>query len=1288
MSKILSLFFTVVLAASVSLNLDTIDKTDIYYQAGDDINIVAEQTFKVDEADATEPDDNNSKYHYELQNVKDGDNYTVTYGDKTVKLHVDSTAPKITANKNSGTYTEAEVTFTVEGASKIESMLKKNDAEIGSLTFTDNKATVNLTEDGEYVVTVSAEDEAGNKSSESFSYKIYNPVEINASLENGTYNGANVTFTVKNATSVSGILKKNGTKISDLVFENDQAAIELTEKGTYVVEITANDSNGQPTTKSFNYTIHNDAPIITFDGLDNTIQNSNYSIKIHFTSEIPFLLKEATLDGNSVLNVDNPIVVSEEGEHTLVVRAKDIANNETTVTKTFTIDKNAPTVEIETTVGGQAVDVSALNNSVVNKDVAYTVTGTDNLAVTLNAQEVEASGTISNDGQYTLVAIAKDEAGNETKKTVSFTLDKTPPVINISGISSISNTPVNYTITTDGDITAVFTGKQVVGNEVVDVNDTKHGVNTLSGTLQNNGTYTLTVNAVDKAGNNAEQKVVTFTIDKNAPTLTIEGVEDGAFYKSKTVNYRVSGVDTSSTTGAETILTPEVTIDGKDVEPSGSAELSEGVHTIKAKIVDEAGNKVERSISFEIDVTAPKVSFNDETCVNDLKKVSADTSDKNLTSIVLKAYCKGKEETNGNPKYTNIESRGPVSLKYDDNDSASNDKWVFTATATDKAGNQTVVTKEITRDTVAPKISLNKPERYVNKDVVIDASSTDPNPGKTRLYVSKDGGEDTERDLKTTLSSEGDYVVTVKAVDAAGNKSEDSTKFTIDKTPPKVSLDAPEGHHKSVSKVSASSNEPGKVYMTVVCDGKTVFDENNDKNITCTKLGKDGEYTVTTYAIDLAGNKSETKKEEFVVDSTAPTVALSGIKEGAFSNKPVTITAEVNERFFKTNNVSFTYNGTKIPFESTSVNSKVSKTFNKDGIYEIKLSATDKAGNSSATKTLKFTIDTKKPEITISVPDQGTYDTLIAPKVTIKDEYFKSKDISLSKAVAFKDSFNDKGGTRTYVDIPRFKENDGVYNLNVRATDEAGNVATATKTFIVNRFGSTFKVKQKPSKYGKVPDSDVVITETNVSGIESYKIKISRDAESFEAEGVKVETDGDTTTYTIPKSNFEKDGVYKVTITTKDKAGNTSKSKSDFNFVIDNAEPVITYTGVEANTTYKESSVKMYVQATDTLTENSEISVFAGGKELKVKEDENGQYVEIPFGYNQDIKITATDKAGNTATTEIKNVSVSTSKFAGILSHKKLAGGIFAGVVAAAAGLIALLTRRKKDSSDGDDMVI
>ena len=41
MSKILSLFFTVVLAASVSLNLDTIDKTDIYYHAGDDINIVA-----------------------------------------------------------------------------------------------------------------------------------------------------------------------------------------------------------------------------------------------------------------------------------------------------------------------------------------------------------------------------------------------------------------------------------------------------------------------------------------------------------------------------------------------------------------------------------------------------------------------------------------------------------------------------------------------------------------------------------------------------------------------------------------------------------------------------------------------------------------------------------------------------------------------------------------------------------------------------------------------------------------------------------------------------------------------------------------------------------------------------------------------------------------------------------------------------------------------------------------------------------------------------------------------
>lgn len=1200
MKHLLSLLFVVVFAATTptTIDLDKFDNNaDIYARSTDSITASTDIEIVVDEMDMPISKD---KFPYELKGFKEG-TYPITTPEKSYKLHIDDTAPDISATLESGTYQEADVTFTV----------KDFDEDI-SATFTKNNE----------------------------------PQEI--------------------------------------TFTEGSANVKLTENGLYVVRIQAHDAVGNENIKTFTYTIHKTAPEVTFTGLDKEVQSSDYSIKINIKSDIELKSQKVTLDGVEIDDISEAIAVSEEGTHTLKVEAEDIAGNKTEETKTFTIDKTAPTLNI---TGVQDGDLK-------NTDVTYSITGSDNITATLQKdngakQNCSLNGTISEDGKYKIEAEAVDEAGNKTTKSVSFEIDKTAPEIKINGVpDKITNSSVNYSITADGDITAVITGQKETSSGTTDVEETKTGKNSVSGSITDNGTYTITVNSTDEAGNKAEQKIVTFTIDKKAPELTIEGVEDKKFYDTKTITYNVTGTDISATTQEAQSLVPTVTIDGKTAEPSATVELAEGSHTLKAKIVDEAGNNVEKTVSFEIDTTVPALSFNDVKCVNDLKKVSANGTDKNLTSVVLTAFSEKKAETIGNSKFTVSGNSGPLSLKNDYDDESADDSWTFTVTATDKAGNVNSMSKTVTRDTIAPKINLDKVDRYINRNVNINASSEDPNPSSTKLYVDKDGKEQ-EMPLTTTLSNEGYYEVTVKAVDAAGNKSDKTIKFTIDKTPPKVDIDAPSGHNKSVSKVSSKMNENGTIHLDVICDKKSIFSDNAEDSISFSKLNKDGEYVVKSYATDLAGNKSKEEEAKFIIDSTAPVVKLSGIKTDSFANKAVTITAEVNERFYETNDVSFTYNGTKIPFRSTGATSKVSHTFNKDGIYEVKLFAKDKAGNTSSTQTLKFTLDTKKPEITISAPDQGTYDTLIAPKVTIKDEYFKTKDISLTNNIAFKDSFNKKGGTRSYINIPKLKENDGIYTLNVRATDEAGNISTATKTFVVNRFGSSFKVKSKPSDYGKSPDSDVVIVEKNVSGIDSYEVKVFRDAESFDAENVKVKTDGNTTTYTIPKSNFEKDGVYKVVLTTKDKAGNTSKSKNDFSFVIDNVQPVITYKGVEPNSTYQESKVKVYIQTTDTLTEKPEIKVTSGLKTLEVKEDENGQYVEIGFGYNQNIKIQASDRAGNTATTEIENVSVSTSKLAPVLAHKKLAAGIFAGVAALGAGLAVLLAKRKKKNSpEGDDIVM
>ncbi|MDV3103294.1 CARDB domain-containing protein [Thermococcus waiotapuensis] len=104
------------------------------------------------------------------------------------------------------------------------------------------------------------------------------------------------------------------------------------------------------------------------------------------------------------------------------------------------------------------------------------------------------------DGNYTAVATAYDGAGNYRTYAWSFVLDRKAPEIR--------------TNVTDG---APYNGRVVPGVEVIDENLENYTV-TVNGrpftgkAIQVDGTYTLEVKAVDKAGNKAELRV-TFTVN-------------------------------------------------------------------------------------------------------------------------------------------------------------------------------------------------------------------------------------------------------------------------------------------------------------------------------------------------------------------------------------------------------------------------------------------------------------------------------------------------------------------------------------------------------------------------------------------------------------------------------------------------------------------------------------------------------------------------------------------------------------------------------------------------------
>ena len=77
-----------------------------------------------------------------------------------------------------------------------------------------------------------------------------------------------------------------------------------------------------------------------------------------------------------------------------------------------------------------------------------------------------------------------------------------------------------------------------------------------------------------------------------------------------------------------------------------------------------------------------------------------------------------------------------------------------------------------------------------------------------------------------------------------------------------------------------------------------------------------------------------------------------------------------------------------------------------------------------------------------------------------------------------------------------------------------------------------------------------------------------------------------TYTYKIGRHNFQKEGNYTVTLSSKDRAENRGNNKikgEEINFVVDQTAPTVVVTGIENHGKYKESSKKMTIYTEDNL---------------------------------------------------------------------------------------------------------
>jgi RHS repeat-associated protein len=833
----------------------------------------------------------------------------------------------------------------------------------------------------------------------------------------------------------------------------------ISGEGSHLLTVIADDESNNISTEQRSFTLDFTSPVIVISGVANG-EKRNSAVTITFSaSDLHFKQVTATLNGNPFLSGDT---VSAASLYTLIVTAEDLAGNLASEQRIFQLDFTGPTIEIAGVTEGEITRVVPVIPSFQANDPLL-----DTVTATLNGQSFTSGNHVAAEGSYELIVTARDLADNSTVSVVHFTIDVTPPTITVTGIADeeLRNAPA----------TIVYSASDTHLDTVTAALDSVSFAS--GGTVSSEGDHSFAISAMDRAGNSMTRSIQ-FTIDSSAPAIAISGVTEGQMSKTALVP---TIVITDAHPGSSTIR-----LDGVDFV-SGSQVSAEGIHTLTADSTDLAGNSAGRQVQFTIDMTAPQIAL---TGVTD-----GQMSRTPVTPVfsVTDTYLQSTTATLDGQSFasgTAVSSEGQHTLAI---------------SASDQATNSTVRQVVFTIDTTPPVLQISGVANgeIRNSAVSITFSASDAHLGQVTATV--DGSPIS---TGTSVSSEGDHVLVVTAVDEAGNSSSENRAFTLDFTAPVLSINGIANGDRRNSAVtitySASDLHPKSVNATL---NETAF-------ATGTTVSTEGAYTLVVTAEDLAGNTA-TEQRVFQLDFSAPSIAITGVSDGQYSRNPLTIEYQVLDPLLET--ITATLNA-----ESFASGTTVSA----EGGYDLVVQAEDFAGN-TANASVHFTIDFTPPSVSITGVTDGE---LRNSPATIS---FEATDANADTLAAVLDDVTalTSGGTVSA---------EGEHEIVVTATDKAGNSATETVGFTVDSTAPAIQIAGVAA--GETRNTAVTIT---FSATDSHFKQVSATVDGSPI------SSGDT---------VSNEGNHLLLVTAEDDAGNTASEERSF--TLDFTDPVITISGV------------------------------------------------------------------------------------------------------------------------------
>ena len=1136
--------------------------------------------------------------------------------------------------------------------------------------------------EGAYTISASVEDTAGNEATATGTGEIDTIAPTLVLTSPGSSNDITPTLsgtsdavegTVINFTVVDDL--GNTQTFTTTVDADGTFSVEVPTalaEGPYSIEASISDVAGNSTDITGNGTIDTAAPSITVDApvltndstptVTGTSDAPNSTITVTFTdaaNAIQSIDVQTDVNGNWSAT---PTGTLAEGNYSVSASITDAAGNTGTGTDNGELDVTAPELEIiPSFLLGNLVSLSGdsdlpggsvitITEYLVGGLVGATYTATTNPDGTWGLANI----TVPLLSLAYVTASASDAAGNvRTINTLDF--DNVAPELTVS-VDALSNdstpvisgttdmgqgTVINITVTDSAGQSQEFTAiVQAGGGWSVDV----------PAELAQ-GQYTVVAEVRDGVGNLTTEQVQG-EIDSVAPTISVNEVNttiDTTPTISGTSNE--IGADVTIIIGGQT-LTATVGTDG-NWQVDVPIALFDGDYTAQVSITDDANNISSTTIDLTIDTQVPVIVLNDITVFNTNTPIISGTSTEPQNTVVDIVITDSNNDTHILTAIVDASGDWQVTAP-----SLPDGSYDVEVSITDDAGNTGSDTGSSFVDTQAPSITINALGTINNSTPTISGTSNEPE--NTSITVTVTDGDSTETyttvvgaggawsvDITDALT-DGEVTVSATIVDIAGNSASANATATLNTNAPTININTIVDTNDQTPAISGTSSAADNTEITVV-----ITDVNNVSHtvttsvvggiwgVDATSILPEGEFTVSASVTE--GGLTSNATGSGVIDLTAPALSITPLVTLNDTTPTISGTTTAPQGALviilitdslgaeQTVNATVGANGTWSVAASTELS---------EGAYTVSASTTDTAGNPVNTSTTGG-VDITAPVVTINnIVGSTDLTPGISGSVT-------GAMVGDAVAVVFTDALGNKHTVNTTVQTggvwsveASSSLSQGDYSVEASVTDSAGNTGDATNTATIDTIAPEISINQSSlvltqdntpliSGTSNEANTNVVVTFTDSAGV-SHQITVQTDV------------NGD---WQVAADNILADGVYSVSATISDAAGNTS---------VDNK------TGGEVDTVGPELTIVpsfllgqlVSLSGTSDLGEGKTVTVtleLAGDLldlTYDVTTDANGDWELLGLAVNviglSVVEASATDDAGNTTTITTADVDAST----------------------------------------------